>query len=127
MAWNNSQSDRETFATINAVDLHYGATLQWKLPYKWQFDTDLTMYTRRGYSESTMNTDNLVWNARISRPVFKNRLLLSADGFDILQQLSNVTRTLNAQARVETYTNVVPRYFMVHLTYRLNIRPKATR
>ena len=127
VAWDNSQSDRETFATINAVDLHYGATLQWKLPYKWQFDTDLTMYTRRGYSESTMNTDNLVWNARISRPVFKNRLLLSADGFDILQQLSNVTRTLNAQARVETYTNVVPRYFMVHLTYRLNIRPKATR
>ena len=46
------------------------------------------------------------------------------DGFDVFGQISNVTRTLNAQARVETYTNVIPSYFLCHLTYRLNISPK---
>lgn len=123
-SWNNSRSDREDFTDIDALDLRYGLTLQWQLLYKWQFNTDLTMYTRRGYGDESMNTDDLVWNAQITRPFFKNRLQLTVDGFDILRQLSNVTRVLNAQARVETYTNVIPRYLMVHLTYRLNIQPK---
>jgi len=104
--------------------LNYGLTAQCNLPYKWQVNTDLTMYTRRGYNEASMNTDDLVWNIRISRPFFKNRILLTMDGFDVFGQISNVTRTLNAQARVETYTNVIPSYFLCHLTYRLNISPK---
>ena len=123
-SWNNSRSDRDDFTDIDALDLRYGLTLQWQLPYKWQFNTDVTMYSRRGYGDESMNTDDLVWNAQITRPFFKNRFQLTVDGFDILHQLSNVTRVLNAQARVETYTNVIPRYLMVHLTYRLNIQPK---
>ena len=122
--WSNSRSKREGFETINALDLNYGLTAQCNLPYKWQVNTDLTMYTRRGYNEASMNTDDLVWNIRISRPFFKNRILLTMDGFDVFGQISNVTRTLNAQARVETYTNVIPSYFLCHLTYRLNISPK---
>ena len=122
--WSNSRSKRNGFQTINALDLNYGLTAQCNLPYKWQVNTDLTMYTRRGYEESIMNTDNLVWNIRVSRPFFKNRFLFTVDGFDVFGQVSNVTRTLNAQARVETYTNVIPSYFLCHLTYRLNIQPK---
>lgn len=122
--WNNSQSSRKDFTDINALDLHYGLALQWKLPFDWQFNTDLTMYTRRGYAAEEMNTDDLVWNAQLTRPLFKKRILLTVEGFDILKQLNNVTRTLNAQARMETYTNVIPRYLMVRLTYRLNVTPK---
>jgi len=40
------------------------------------------------------------------------------DGFDILGQLSNVTRTMNAQGITETYSNVIPRYLVLHATYR---------
>ena len=46
------------------------------------------------------------------------------DGFDILGQLDNVTRTLNAQGRTETYTNVLPRYGLLHVVYRFNKLPK---
>ena len=46
------------------------------------------------------------------------------DGFDILGQLSNVRRTLNAQALVETWYNVTPRYVMLHVAYRFNKQPK---
>ena len=65
-----------------------------------------------------------MWNARLSRPFFKGRLLVLFDGFDILGQLSNVTRILNAQGRTETYTNVMPRYALLHIVYRLNKQPK---
>ncbi len=122
--WSNSRSKGEGFEPINALDLNYGLTAQCNLPYKWQVNTDLTMYTRRGYNEASMNTDDLVWNIRVSRPFLKNRILLTLDGFDVFGQISNVTRTLNAQARVETYTNVIPSYFLCHLTYRFSINPK---
>lgn len=39
-------------------------------------------------------------------------------------QLSNVTHTLNAQGIVETYTNVIPQYVLLHFTYRFASKPK---
>jgi hypothetical protein len=46
------------------------------------------------------------------------------DGFDILGNLSNIYRSVNAQGRTETRYNVVPRYVMLHVIYRLNVQPK---
>ena len=65
-----------------------------------------------------------MWNARLSRPFFKGKLIVVFDGFDLLGQLSNVTRTLNAQGRTETWTNVMPRYALLHVVFRLNKQPK---
>ena len=45
------------------------------------------------------------------------------DGFDILGQLTGVTRIINAQGRTETYTNVLPRYVLFHAVWRLNRQP----
>jgi len=46
------------------------------------------------------------------------------DGFDILNNLSNITQTVNSQGRTETYRNALPRYVMLHVIYRLNKQPK---
>ena len=76
------------------------------------------------YLDKSMNSDDLVWNARLSRSFFKGQLTLLLDGFDILGQLNNVTRTMNAQGITETYSNVIPRYVMLHAVYHFNIIPK---
>lgn len=94
-----------------------------KLPWKLDLSTDLSLYTRTGYADKSLNTNDLVWNARLTRPFFKGKLLVMLDGFDILGQLSNVTRTLNAQGRTETYTNVMPRYALLHVVWRFNKQP----
>ena len=91
------------------------------------FDTDLTLYSRRGYEDRTLNTDDLVWNARLSKSILGGSLTFIVDGFDILGQLSGVTRSLNAQGRTETFRNVLPSYFMAHVVYHLNIEPKKNR
>ena len=39
---------------------------------------------------------------------------------------SNVTRTINAQSRTESYTNTLPRYALLHVIWRLNKKPKKT-
>ena len=123
-SWRNATSAREDFATVNAANFNYGLTGQFELPCGFQFFTDLTMYSRRGYESREMNTDELVWNARLSKQVWKKRLTLALEGFDILHNLSAVTHTLNGQGRTETYRNVIPSYGMLHVIYRLNIQPK---
>ena len=123
-SWRNATSAREDFATVNAANFNYGLTGQFELPCGFQFFTDLTMYSRRGYEAHEMNTDELVWNARLSKQVWKKRLTLALEGFDILHNLSAVTHTLNGQGRTETYRNVIPSYGMLHVIYRLNVQPK---
>ena len=95
-----------------------------KLPMKLEINTDFGLYTRTGYTDNTLNTSDLVWNARLSRPFLKGKLLVMLDGFDLLGQLDNVTRTVNAQGRTESYTNVLPRYALLHVVYRFNKQPK---
>ena len=123
-SWRNATSAREDFSTINAANFNYGLTGQFELPCGFQFFTDLTMYSRRGYESREMNTDELVWNVRLSKQVWKKRLTLALEGFDILHNLSAVTHTLNGQGRTETYRNVIPSYGMLHVIYRLNVQPK---
>ena len=119
-SWNRYTSYRSTFQDISAWQYRVGADAIVHLPWKFDLTTDLTLYGRTGYADNALNTNDLVWNARLSRPFFKGKFLVMLDGFDILGQLSNVTRILNAQGRTETYTNVMPRYGLLHVVYRLN-------
>ena len=122
--WYNATSRRKGFRTVNVENLKYGLTYNWNLPQDIDFSTDLMMYSRYGYEDKGMNTNDFVWNARLSKGFMKSTLILTLEGFDILHNLSNVTRSLNAQGRVESFSNVIPSYAMLHLTYRLNIKPK---
>ncbi len=122
--YQHSGSEREGFQTINAYTYQYGASAQLELPWNLQFSTDLTMYSRRGYSEPSMNTNELVWNTRLSKRLMNGNLVIMFDGFDLLGNFSNVRRSINAQGRTETFYNVIPSYGLLHITYRMNKQPK---
>ena len=122
--WERLTGTRPDFQDFHAFTCRTSLSAILKLPWKLDLSTDLSLYTRTGYADEALNTNDLVWNARLTRPFLKGRLLMIFDGFDILGQLSNVTRTLNAQGRTETYTNVMPRYALLHIVYRLNKQPK---
>lgn len=123
-SWFNATSSRSDFKTVNVENFKYGLTCKYKLPLNFNVATDLMMYSRRGYEDNNMNTNDLVWNARLSKSLLKNHVQLAIEGFDLLHNLSNVTRSLNVQGRVETYTNVIPSYVMFHCIYRIDIKPK---
>lgn len=120
----HATSQRADFTTINAADFNYGLTGQVELPWQMQLSTDLTIYSRRGYSIASMNTDELVWNARLAKRCMKGNLTFILDGFDILGNLSNVRQYVNAQGRSEYHYNVIPSYGMLRAVYRLNLQPK---
>lgn len=120
----NVTSPMEGFTRFTAQDYTYGALALIQLPLKMQLSTDLTAYTRKGYTSPEMNGTDIVWNARLTYPLMKGQMTVMLDAFDILGQLSNVTRALNAQSRTESYTNTLPRYALLHVTYRLNKMPR---
>jgi len=115
-----STSERVDFTTIKACDFDYGCTAQVELPWKLKFSTDLTMYSRRGYNDSSMNTNELVWNARLTKTLLKGNLQVNLDALDILGNLSNVRRTIDAQGRTETFYNVTPSYALLHIAWKFN-------
>lgn len=123
--YRRATSPRIDFSTINAVDFDYGLVFRaTKLPWNMSVTTDIIMHSRRGYADSRLNTNHLVWNARIAKSILQGNLTFALDGFDILGQLSNVQLTMNSQGRTETRYNTLPRYAMLHVIYRLNIKPK---
>lgn len=119
LTWRNIDSRRVDFSRISAFDYKYGVNAILQLPWKLQLGTDLTVYGRRGYEGSMMNTDDVVWNARLSRPFMKGKITCMLDAFDILGDLSNITRAINAQGRTETWTNTLPRYVMFHVAWNM--------
>lgn len=122
--WTNLSSKRDNFQTQNLWDFNYGLTALLNLPWELQFSTDITMFSHRGYDEHLMNRNDIVWNARLTRVFFNGKLTCFIDGFDILGQLSNIQRYVNAQGRTETRYNVQPRYAMIHFIYRFAKQPK---
>ncbi len=113
----HSGSERADFISVNAYDFDYSLVANFELPCDFRLSTDLTMYSRRGYSDEAMNTNDLIWNARITKRLMKGKFILMVDGFDILGNLSNVRRNINAQGRTETYYNIISNYVMFHIQY----------
>ncbi len=124
VTYTHQASPRQGFRTTDAADFNYGLTLVADLPMGWQLSTDGTMYSRRGYSDAEMNTDDFVWNVRMGKKFMKGKLNLMLDGFDVLGNLSNIRRTVNAQGHTETWYMSIPRYAMLHVVYRFNRAPK---
>ena len=125
--YQNAQSTRENFSTINVCDFNYGVVARIELPLSFQLSTDMTMYSRRGYNDPSMNTNDLVWNARISKRFMHGNLVCMLDAFDLLGNLSNVRRSIDAQGRVETWNNVTPHFALLHVIYRFNKQPKKNK
>jgi hypothetical protein len=115
-----SRSDRTDFSAINVCDFQYGSNLQYTIPIvKLSLATDVTMYSRRGYHSSVMNTNDLIWNAQVTHPFAKGRIVAKLQAFDLLHQLTTTGYSVNAQGRTETWYNSVPRYLMFSLSFNL--------
>ena len=124
--WNYATSERQNFTTRSTFDYTYGATFTANnFLWGFSFSTDLALRQRRGYDDASMNDNNLIWDAQLSRSFGKTKAWnVRLKGHDLLRQLSNVTRTLNAQGLTETWTNSLPSFLMLHVSYKWNKQPK---
>ena len=49
---------------------------------------------------------------------------VEVEAFDLLNQMSSRSYSLNAQMQTESYRNVLRRYVMFNISFRLNKEPK---
>ena len=120
--YSHSKSSAQPEDKMNVFNFSYGPSVNYTLPwYNIKISTNLSMSSRRGYSDPNANTDELLWNAQLSASFLpKNALTVSLQLYDILQQQSNISRVVEALYRRDSETNAIYSYCMLNLTYKFN-------
>ncbi|NDV81803.1 TonB-dependent receptor [Bacteroides sp. 51] len=115
LARNSKQvnSNRETF------DYYLGGSTNITLPWELYLSTDLNYRIKDGYS-GDFNTNEMIWNAQVSKNLLKNKATLRFKIYDILKEQSNLSRTITETRMSDVEYNTLGSYFMVHFVYRLN-------
>ena len=120
--YNRNRSELQTNNNLDTWQFSYGGMVGVTAPWGTSVTTNLSMQSRRGYNDASMNTNELIWNAQLSQSFLKgNALTLSLQLYDILHEQSTVSRTISASMRSDTEYNAITSYGMVHLIYRLNV------
>lgn len=99
----------------------YGASTKITFPWGSNLSTDLHLYSKRGYADESLNTDEMIWNAQLSQSFLRGKkLTIMLQWYDILHQQSNFSRTVNANGWTDREVNAITSYAMLHVSYRLN-------
>ena len=84
--------------------------------------TDFHVYSKRGYSDATLNTNELIWNAQLSYSFLRGKALtVMLQWYDILHEQTNFTRNVSANGWTDREVNAITSYAMLHVSYRLNV------
>ena len=119
--YQHSKNKLQSQANLDTYNFAYGGNIQYTSNFGLAISTDMSMNSRRGYSDNSMNTNELLWNAQISQSFLKGKAAtISLQFYDILHRQSNVSRAITAQMSMDTRSNAINSYFMLHFIYRFN-------
>lgn len=120
--YSNAKNNMNENANQSTYDFSYGAEVEWTAPWGMSISSDIGMNSRRGYSQSTMNTNELLWNAQISQSFLRgNALTIALEVNDILGEQSNISRTISALMRSDSKYNAIYQYGMLRVIYKFSI------
>lgn len=110
-----SQDDLQTF------NYGGGASTTIYLPYNFQIESDINYSTNSGYADG-YNQEELLWNASISKSLFKNNAgTIRVKMYDILKERSNISYSVAGNTTRYSEYNTLSSYFMVYFIYRFSI------
>ena len=91
------------------------------LPLNFKIESDVNWATHSGYGDG-FKQNEVLWNASASKSFLKNNQgTLRFKIYDILQQRSNISRSVTASYIQDSEYNTLGSYFMVHFIYRFSI------
>ena len=100
----------------------YGMNANVQMPWGMTLATDLNMNSRRGYTDASANTNELIWNVQLSQSLLKGKpLTFTLQFYDILREQSNLSRSISAMQRSDTEYNSITSYVMLHVIYKFNL------
>lgn len=121
LQYSHSRNALQPSSNLDTWRFSYGLNTNVLLPWGTTIATDLNMNSRRGYTDKSLNTNELIWNAQVAHSFFKKKLTLSLQFYDILQKQSNLSRSIDAMGRTDTEYNAITSYAMLHVIYKINL------
>ena len=120
--YNHAKNKLQPTSNLETWQFSYGPSMTLTAPWGTSLNSSLSISSRRGYNDSSMNTDEFVWNAQLSQSFLKGKpLTIMLQFYDILRQQSTFSRAISATSRTDTEYNAVNSYAMLHVVYRLNL------
>lgn len=120
------------FSTIkqSSMDTHYretrlAADFSWDLPWNFQLASDFCANIYNGFADVSVNKAHCQWNASLARRFLSDKLSVRLIAHGILTPKNNIYSNINAISRVESYTDILPRYFMLSVVYSLDWTQKS--
>jgi hypothetical protein len=122
--YNSSKSTIQT--SINNNYFTYGARFDGyvMLPLKLELNSTLNADLRQRIQAFSSNTNVIVWNAGLSRKIFKDKLgKITFYANDILNDNKGFTRTINSTMITDDRFLRVSRYFLLKFEWSFNKMP----
>ena len=101
----------------NSWENNVTANMNWTLPAGINLLSDISRRFYIGYADG-YNTPSTVWNASVTKLLFKGKATAAVRVYDILKDARSVTRNISDNYLEDTWSNVLGQYFMFSLTYR---------
>ena len=118
-----ARTDNQLQASNNLTtwNFSYGGNTKITFPWGSNLSTDLHMFSKRGYADESLNTNELLWNAQLSHSFLRSKALtVMIQWYDILHEQTNFSRTVNANGWRDQEVNAITSYAMLHVSYRMN-------
>ena len=94
--------------------------INYTLPWGIQFATLIRTTFYAGNSLDALNRTVTNWDASLSKYLLDNRLGIHLKAHDLLAQANTYRSEVTATGRIESYTDVLPRYLMLTVSYNFN-------
>ena len=86
-SYNHTRNLLQETGNLDTWQFSYGGSLNLYAPWGMSLSTDMHNQSRRGYSDATLNTNELIWNAQLSQSFLKGKpLTVMLQFYDILHQ-----------------------------------------
>ena len=98
----------------------YKLDVEWQLPYHFKFKAD-GKYIINSNRTAGFNRNIFVVNSEVSKAFLPTEnFIIALCANDILNQNLNLQRQINGNIVTDNYTQIITRYFLVRLTYKIN-------
>ncbi len=122
LTYAHTENELQASNNLTTWNFSYGGNTRITFPWGSNLSTDVHMFSKRGYSDQSLNTNELIWNAQLSHSFLRGKkLTVMLQWYDILNEQSNFSRTVNANGWTDREVNAITSYAMIHVSYRLNL------
>ena len=105
--------------------LYAGVDAGWNLPYRWRIASDFGFYASRGHGFTELDRNLYMWNASISKGLFKGKATIRLTANDLLNQNTHLTYSFGASNRRVFVYDGLGRVILLQFIWRFSGKSKT--